>query len=107
MKLTFVVSFILIFSVNSDFVEDNLDDIMNCLNTDKNSCSSTSLKTPNLECCLVDYYEWEEEEEEEEEKHDQTCSLYFTTYISQSMIADRRRSNIFRILWNIPSIFRC
>ena len=84
MKLSFVISFILIYSINSDFLEDNYDDIMNCINTDKDSCSSTSMKTQNLECCLMDVIIREEGKDEETYEH--SCGPFFTTYVSQNMM---------------------
>ena len=49
---------LIISKANSDKVEDTYTDIFNCIEADTNSCSSISLKTKNLECCLVtiDFY---------------------------------------------------
>ena len=82
MKKIFTFLAVLIcIQINSDFVDDDYYDIMNCIGTETNKCSKTTLKTKNLECCLFnltypndddDYYE--------------LCSAVFTTYVSQSMM---------------------
>ena len=58
---------------------------MNCIDTDTNKCSSTKLKTKDLECCLFDvtYLDSLYEDEDEDAK---ICSAVFTTYVSQSMM---------------------
>jgi hypothetical protein len=58
---------------------------MNCIGTDTNKCSSTKLKTKDLECCLFDvtYLDSSYEDEDEDAK---ICSAVFTTYVSQSMM---------------------
>jgi hypothetical protein len=74
----------LIFEINSDFVEDDYSNILNCVNTNTNKCSSAKLKTKDLECCkaTVKYYESYDTDEDIE-----SCSPTFTKYISKEMIS--------------------
>jgi hypothetical protein len=75
----------LILKINSDFVEDNYYDLMNCMGTDETECTSVKLKTKNLECCRFDittysgYYN-------NRESTESICSAVFTNYVSQDMM---------------------
>ena len=75
---------LLIFEIKSDFIEDQYKDIMNCIFTETNQCSSVKLKTKDLECCkaTIDYFN-------NTNYYDDfsTCSAIFTTYISKDMIS--------------------
>ena len=83
MNIFVLIAFISIFEINSDFVDDNYNDIMNCIYTNTDKCSSTSLKTKNLECCLFDLTNLDDQYENDNTK---ICSAVFTTYVSQSMM---------------------
>lgn len=85
MKIYILLTFIYILGIYSDFLNDDYYDIMNCIDTDTNKCSSTKLKTKDLECCLFDvtYLDSSYEDEDEDAK---ICSAVFTTYVSQSMM---------------------
>ena len=85
MKIYILLTFIYILGIYSDFLNDDYYDIMNCIGTDTNKCSSTKLKTKDLECCLFDvtYLDSSYEDEDEDAK---ICSAVFTTYVSQSMM---------------------
>ena len=85
MKIYILLTFIYILGIYSDFLNDDYYDIMNCIGTDTNKCSSTKLKTKDLECCLFDvtYLDSSYEIEDEDAK---ICSAVFTTYVSQSMM---------------------
>lgn len=75
----------LILKINSDFVDDNYYDLMNCMDTKETQCTSVQLKTKNLECCRFDittyenYYNYEE-------YTTSICSAVFTNYVSQDMM---------------------
>ena len=56
------------------------NDLMKCIQTDTNRCSSTSLKTNNLECCLFDITYLDKQ------SRTKICSAVFTTFVSQSMM---------------------
>lgn len=83
MNIFVLIAFIFFFEINSDFVDDNYNDIMNCIYTNTDKCSSTSLKTKNLECCLFDLTNLDDQYENDNTK---ICSAVFTTYVSQSMM---------------------
>jgi len=80
MKIYILLTFIYILGIYSDFLNDDYYDIMNCIGTDTNKCSSTKLKTKDLECCLFDvtYLDSSYEDEDEDAK---ICSAVFTTYV--------------------------
>ena len=83
MKKIFVFLELLIcIKINSDFVDDNYYDLMNCFYTDTNECSKTTLKTKNLECCL---FNMTYPNEDDDDYYDM-CNSVFTNYVSQSMI---------------------
>jgi len=75
----------LIFKINSDFVEDNYYDLMNCMDSDTTDCTSVKLKTENLECCRFDvttyskYYS-------NRQYNESFCSTVFSNYVSQDMM---------------------
>ena len=77
---TFLAIFICI-KINSDFVDDDFNDIMNCIGTETNQCSRTSLKTKNLECCLFNLTY-----PNDDDYYYEICSAVFTNYVSQSMM---------------------
>ena len=77
---TFLAIFICI-KINSDFVDDDFNDIMNCIGTETNQCSRTSLKTKNLECCLFNLTY-----PDRKDYFYEICSAVFTNYVSQSMM---------------------
>lgn len=94
----------LILKINSDFVEDNYYDLMNCMGTDETECTSVKLKTQNLECCRFDittyssyYYN--------RESTTSICSAVFTNYVSQDMMKQIESIAIERIR-NFGSLFR-
>ena len=73
---------LIITKTNSDKVEDSYTDLMNCMDTDTNSCSSVSLKTKNLECCLVsiDYYS-----SYYRNSDINSCAAIYSNYLSDDM----------------------
>ena len=77
---------LLIFEIKSDYVEDQFEDIIDCMFTDTNKCSSITLKTKDLECCkaTIDYLQ---ESDYYDDDDLSTCSAIFTTYISEDMIS--------------------
>ena len=77
---------LLIFEIKSDFIEDQYKDIMNCIFTETNQCSSVKLKTKDLECCkaTVDYFNKTKYYDDDD---DSGCGAFFTTYISKDMIS--------------------
>ena len=81
MKIYILLTFIYILGIYSDFLNDDYYDIMNCIGTDTNKCSSTKLKTKDLECCLFDLTNLEYSYGDT-----QICSAVFTSYVSQSMM---------------------
>ncbi len=58
MYFPLLIIILIITKSNSDNAEDINSDMQKCISSDSNSCSSVSLKTKNLECCLVmiDFY---------------------------------------------------
>ena len=77
---------LLIFEINSDYVDDDYYDLINCIYTDTDKCSSVKLKTKDLECCkaTIDYLD----ENSYYYDYDRTsCSPIFATYISEEMIS--------------------
>ena len=77
---------LLIFEIKSDFIEDQYKDIMNCIFTETNQCSSVKLKTKDLECCkaTIDYFNKTKYYDDDDLS---SCSAFFTTYISEDMIS--------------------
>ena len=80
-KLILFFTLLSAFIIHSDFVNDNYSDLMNCMTTDTNKCSSVKLNTNGLECCNfkitnVNSYSGDTE----------ICSAVFTKYVSQSMM---------------------
>ena len=77
---------LLIFEINSDYVDDDYYDLITCMYTDTDKCSSVKLKTKDLECCkaTIDYLD----ENSYYYDYDRTsCSPIFATYISEDMIS--------------------
>ena len=73
--------------INSDFIDDDYEDIMNCFYTDIDKCSSTILKTKNLECCRFKLEHLDSYSSDDDYDDDKSlCSAVFTSYVSQSMI---------------------
>lgn len=88
-KHIFLIILILNVGINSDFVDDNFYDMMNCMQANINRCSSVKLKTNNLECCQfkINYLDNDSSYDEEDDDVDTSiCSAVFTSYVSQSMI---------------------
>ena len=75
---------LLIFEIKSDFVEDQYADLINCMYTETNQCSSVKLKTKDLECCkaTIDYFNKTNYYDDYS-----NCFAIFTTYISEDMIS--------------------
>ena len=72
--------------INTDFVDDNYEDLMKCVYTDIDKCSSTRLKTNNLECCQFKLENLDSSHNDEDDDDVDICSAVFTSYVSQSMI---------------------
>lgn len=86
MKRIFIfLALLFCIKINSDFVDDDYYDIMNCFQTETDQCSKTSLKTKNLECCLFNLT-YLDDEYEDEDSYVEICSAVFTNYVSQSMM---------------------
>ena len=87
LKNIILLILILNLGIKSDFVDDNYSDLMNCFNTDIDKCSSTKLKTKNLECCrfAIEYLDGRSSSYEDDDDFN-VCSAVFTTYVSQSMM---------------------
>ena len=77
---------ILNLGIKSDYKNDNYEELMNCIYSDIDSCASTRLKTPNLECCRfkIEYFEDNSSNDEDDDMN--ICSAVFTSYVSQIMI---------------------
>ena len=80
-KIFTFLALLICIKINSDFVDDNYYDIMNCIETETNQCSRTTLKTKNLECCLFNLTYPNDDED-----YYEVCSAVFTNYVSQSMM---------------------
>ena len=80
-KLILFFTVLSAFIIHSDFVNDNYSDLMNCMTTDTNKCSSVKLNTNGLECCnfKITYVNNRYGDTE-------ICSAVFTKYVSQSMM---------------------
>ena len=80
-KLILFFTLLSAFIIHSDFVNDNYSDLMNCMTTDTNKCSSVKLNTNGLECCnfKITYVNNRYGDTE-------ICSAVFTKYVSQSMM---------------------
>ena len=86
MKKIFIFLAILIcIKINSDFVDDDYYDIMNCMQTEIDQCSRTTLKTKNLECCLFNLTYLDKNDDYDDDYYE-ICSAVFTNYVSQSMM---------------------
>lgn len=72
--------------INTDFVDDNYEDLMKCVYTDIDKCPSTRLKTKNLECCRFKLENLDSSHNDEDDDDLDICSAVFTSYVSQSMI---------------------
>ena len=83
-----IILLILIFNfgIKSDFVDDDYSDIMNCMYTDTDKCSSTTLKTKNLECCQFNVQYLDKSSSSYDDDDLNICNAVFTTYVSQSMM---------------------
>ena len=86
LKNFILLMLILNLGIKSDFINDNYEDLMNCVYSDINSCSSTRLKTPNLECCRFKIEYLDDNTSNDEDDDMNICSAVFTSYVSQSMI---------------------
>jgi len=88
LKKIILLILILNLGIKSDFVDDNFSDLMNCIYTDIDKCSSTRLKTKNLECCRfkVEYLDKTSSYHEDDDDDLNVCNAVFTTYVSQSMM---------------------
>ena len=75
----------MILKINSDFVNDNYYDFMNCFDTDKTQCTSVKLKTENLECCRIDITAYDDSYTSGQ-YNTSICSAVFTNYVSQDMM---------------------
>ena len=67
--------------INSDFVDDNYEDLMNCISSDIDKCSSTRLKTNNLESYQFKL-EYLDSSHDDEENDIDICRAVFTSYVS-------------------------
>jgi hypothetical protein len=87
LKNIILLILILNLGIKSDFVDDNYSDMMNCINTDIDKCTSTRLKTKNLECCRfeIEYLNGRSSSYEDDDAAN-ICHPVFTTYVSQSMM---------------------
>jgi hypothetical protein len=87
LKNIILLILILNLGIKSDFVDDNYSDMMNCINTDIDKCTSTGLKTKNLECCRfeIEYLNGRSSSYEDDDDAN-ICHPVFTTYVSQSMM---------------------
>ena len=87
-----ILFIILIFAygIKSDFINDNYEDLMKCFYTETDKCSSTKLKTQNLECCkfvLKNLDSSSNDKDEDDFDIDMTlCDAVFTSYVSQNMV---------------------
>ena len=86
LKNIILLLLILNLGIKSDYINDNYEDLMNCIYSDINSCSSTRLKTPNLECCRFKIEYLDDNTSNDEDDDMNICSAVFTSYVSQSMI---------------------
>ena len=86
LKNFILLMLILNLGIKSDFINDNYEDLMNCVYSDINSCSSTRLKTPNLECCRFKIEYLDDKTSNYEDDDMNICNAVFTSYVSQSMI---------------------
>lgn len=88
MKILLYLTLTLFFTINSDFVDDDYTSIMNCIYTDIDKCSSTRMKTKDLECCLFDLKNLEStNDDEDSDDSGKICSAVFTSYVSNSMMS--------------------
>lgn len=87
LKNIILLILILNLGIKSDFVDDNYSDLMNCINTDIDKCTSIKLKTKNLECCRfeIEYLDGRSSSYKYGDDFN-VCSAIFTTYVSQSMM---------------------
>ena len=72
--------------IKSDFIDDDFEDLMKCFETDINRCSSTKLKTKNLECCQFKVDSLDDTSSYFDDDDEPFCSAVFNTYVSQSMV---------------------
>ena len=88
-KLFTLLLLIFVLKVDSDYVDDNYSDIINCIYKDTDSCSSVHLKTKNMECCLFEitflktgnnYYG------DYPDTPSEICNAVFTSYVSNNMM---------------------
>ena len=80
MSRAILLLILLISQRNCDFIDDKYSDIIECMETSSNICSSITLNTKNLEFC-----QYKTISVTDKERNYEGCSATFTTYISQSM----------------------
>ena len=80
-KLFILLEIILFLKSTSDFVDDNYSELINCIYADTNSCSSITLKTKNLECCLFKITFLENSDYDDDEDEDTKYAMQFSLHM--------------------------